>query len=171
MRVLLAEDHPRVAAAIAKRLRRHGAAVDVALDGDKALFLARVHPYDVVVLDRDLPQMRWDDLCRALNSEKPTTKILMLSAAGSTEDLIEGLAIGADDYLRKPFRFAELVARMQRPRPPRRRRPTANARPRRHRARPGAARRRARRARPRPHAQGVRRPARAHGRKRRGREQ
>ena len=113
MRVLLAEDEPRVAAAIARGLRRHGAAVDVAPDGAQALFNARVHPYDVVVLDRDLPEVHGDDVCRALNAERPDTKILMLTAARTTDDLVTGLALGADDYLPKPFRFAELVARVQ----------------------------------------------------------
>ena len=112
MRVLLAEDEPRVAAAIARGLRRHGAAVDVAPDGAEALLTARVHPYDVVVLDRDLPEVHGDDVCRALNAERPDTKILMLTAARTTDDLVTGLALGADDYLPKPFRFAELVARV-----------------------------------------------------------
>jgi two-component system response regulator VanR len=112
VRVLLAEDHPGVAAAIAKGLRRHGAAVDVAHDGGDALFLARVHPYDVVVLDRDLPAVHGDDVCRALNAEKPNTKVLMVTAARTTDDVVEGLSLGADDYLPKPFRFAELVARV-----------------------------------------------------------
>jgi DNA-binding response OmpR family regulator len=113
MRVLLAEDQPRVAAAIARGLRRHGAVVDVAGDGAAALHHARVHPYDVVVLDRDLPEVHGDDVCRALNREQPDTKVLMVTAARSTDDLVEGLALGADDYLPKPFRFAELVARVQ----------------------------------------------------------
>jgi DNA-binding response OmpR family regulator len=112
MRVLLAEDEPRVAAAIAKGLRRHGAAVDVAPDGADALFHARVHPYDVVVLDRDLPEVHGDDVCRTLHREQPDTKILMLTAARGTNDLVEGLALGADDYLAKPFRWDELVARV-----------------------------------------------------------
>jgi len=112
MRVLLAEDEPRVAAAIARGLRRHGAAVDVAGDGAGALYNARVHPYDVVVLDRDLPEVHGDDVCRALNAEQPELKILMLTAARTTDDLVTGLALGADDYLGKPFRFAELVARV-----------------------------------------------------------
>jgi DNA-binding response OmpR family regulator len=112
MRLLLAEDHPGVAAAIAKGLRRHGAAVDVAPDGGQALFLARVHPYDVVILDRDLPEVHGDDVCRTLNAEKPETKVLMLTAACTTDDLVHGLSLGADDYLPKPFRFAELVARV-----------------------------------------------------------
>jgi DNA-binding response OmpR family regulator len=112
MRILLAEDEPRVAAAIARGLRRHGAAVDVAGDGAAALFHARVHPYDVVVLDRDLPEVHGDDVCRALNAEQPDTKILMLTAARTTDDVVTGLALGADDYLGKPFRFAELIARV-----------------------------------------------------------
>jgi DNA-binding response OmpR family regulator len=112
MRILLAEDEPRVAAAIARGLRRHGAAVDVAGDGATALFHARVHPYDVVVLDRDLPEVHGDDVCRTLNAEQPDTKILMLTAARTTDDVVTGLALGADDYLGKPFRFAELIARV-----------------------------------------------------------
>lgn len=113
MRVLLAEDHPGVATSIATGLRRHGAAVDVAPDGGQALYLARVHPYDVVVLDRDLPEVHGDDVCRTLNSEQPDTKVLMLTASRSTDDIVAGLSLGADDYLLKPFRFAELVARVE----------------------------------------------------------
>lgn len=113
MRVLLAEDHPGVARSIATGLRRHGAAVDVAPNGGHALYLARVHPYDVVVLDRDLPEVHGDDVCRALNSEQPDTKVLMLTASRSTDDIVAGLSLGADDYLLKPFRFAELVARVE----------------------------------------------------------
>jgi two-component system response regulator VanR len=113
MRVLIAEDQPRVAAAVARGLRREGMAVDVAEDGSAALYKARVHPYDVVVLDRDLPGVHGDDVCRAVSSELPATKVLMLTAARSTDDLVEGLALGADDYLPKPFRFVELVARVR----------------------------------------------------------
>jgi two-component system response regulator VanR len=112
MRILLAEDHPGVATSIATGLRQEGAAVDVAPDGGRALFLARVHPYDVVVLDRDLPEVHGDDVCRALNAEQPETKVLMLTASRTTEDVVYGLALGADDYLLKPFRFDELVARL-----------------------------------------------------------
>lgn len=112
MRILLAEDHPGVAASIATGLRLEGAAVDVAPDGGRALFLARVHPYDVVVLDRDLPEVHGDDVCRALNTEQPDTKVLMLTASRTTEEVVHGLALGADDYLLKPFRFDELVARV-----------------------------------------------------------
>ena len=113
MRILVAEDEPRVADAIARGLRRHGAAVDVAGDGARALEKARLHSYDVVVLDRDLPAVHGDDVCRALNREQPETKVLMVTAAGSVDDLVDGLAMGADDYLGKPFRFAELAARVQ----------------------------------------------------------
>jgi two-component system, OmpR family, response regulator VanR len=112
MRVLVAEDQPTVAAAIARGLRNHGAAVDVAHDGAQALHHARLYPYDVLLLDRDLPRVHGDDVCRALRDEQPELKILMLTAARSTDDLVAGLALGADDYLTKPFRFAELVARV-----------------------------------------------------------
>jgi two-component system, OmpR family, response regulator VanR len=113
MRVLLAEDEPRIAGAVARGLRREGMAVDLAADGASALYKARVAPYDVVVLDRDLPVMHGDDVCRTLAAEQPETKVLMLTAARSTDDLVAGLSLGADDYLPKPFRFAELVARLR----------------------------------------------------------
>jgi DNA-binding response OmpR family regulator len=113
MRVLVAEDEPRVAAAVARGLRREGMAVDVAPDGASALYKARLNPYDVVVLDRDLPVLHGDDVCRELTAEQPSTKVLLLTAARSTDALVEGLALGADDYLPKPFRFAELVARLR----------------------------------------------------------
>jgi two-component system response regulator VanR len=113
MRVLVAEDEPRIAGAVARGLRREGMAVDVAQDGAAALYKARVVPYDVVVLDRDLPALHGDDVCRALAAEQPDTKVLMLTAARTTGDLVAGLSLGADDYLPKPFRFAELVARLR----------------------------------------------------------
>src|SRR5829696_8772491 len=113
MRILVAEDHPRIASAVARGLRREGMAVDVAEDGAAALYKARINPYDVVVLDRDLPELHGDEVCRTLSAEQPRTKVLMLTAARSTDDLVEGLALGADDYLSKPFRFAELVARLR----------------------------------------------------------
>jgi DNA-binding response OmpR family regulator len=109
--VLIAEDEPRVGEAVARGLRREGMAVDLARDGAAALRKALTAPYDVVVLDRDLPELHGDDVCRALATERPETKVLMLTAAASVDDLVGGLAIGADDYLSKPFRFAELVAR------------------------------------------------------------
>ncbi len=111
MRVLIAEDEVRLADAIARGLRREGMAVDVAGDGGDALRKARVVGYDVLILDRDLPGVHGDDVCRTVRGERPETGILMLTAAGKLEDLVEGLSIGADDYLSKPFRFAELVAR------------------------------------------------------------
>src|SRR3954470_4160618 len=113
MRILVAEDEPRIAAAVARGLRREGMAVDVAADGAAALYKARITPYDVVVLDRDLPELHGDDVCRTLTAEQPRTKVLMLTAARSTDELVSGLALGADDYLPKPFRFAELVARLR----------------------------------------------------------
>jgi DNA-binding response OmpR family regulator len=112
MRVLVAEDERRLADAIARGLRREGMAVDLAPDGSDALLKARVIRYDVVVLDRDLPGVHGDEVCRAVRGERPETGILMLTAAGALEDLVEGLSLGADDYLAKPFRFAELVARI-----------------------------------------------------------
>jgi two-component system, OmpR family, response regulator VanR len=113
MRVLIAEDEPRIAGAVARGRRREGMAVDIAGDGAEALYKARVVPYDVVVLDRDLPELHGDDVCRTLAAEQPGTKVLMLTAARSTDDLVAGLSLGADDYLPKPFRFAELVARLR----------------------------------------------------------
>ena len=109
---MVAEDEQRLADAIARGLRREGMAVDVAPDGSDALIKARVVRYDVVVLDRDLPGIHGDEVCRAVRGERPETGILMLTAAGALEDLVEGLSLGADDYLPKPFRFAELVARI-----------------------------------------------------------
>ena len=112
LRVLIAEDESRLAEAIARGLRREGMAVDLSADGTDALVKARVVRYDVLVLDRDLPGLHGDDVCRAVRGERPETGILMLTAAGALEDLVEGLSLGADDYLPKPFRFAELVARI-----------------------------------------------------------
>jgi DNA-binding response OmpR family regulator len=110
--VLVVEDQARLAKAVAEGLRREGMAVDVSLDGADALTHVAVNAYDVVVLDRDLPGVHGDDVCRAVRGERPETGILMLTAAGALEDLVEGLSLGADDYLPKPFRFAELVARI-----------------------------------------------------------
>ena len=112
MRVLVAEDEPRLAATVARGLRREGMAVDLAGNGQEALFKARLFPYDVVVLDRDLPALHGDEVCRALSGEGSEARILMLTAAGGLDELVDGLALGADDYLSKPFRFAELVARI-----------------------------------------------------------
>jgi two-component system, OmpR family, response regulator VanR len=110
MRILIAEDERRLAGAIARGLRREGMAVDVAHDGASALVKARVVPYDVVVLDRDLPELHGDDVCRHLSTaDERETKVLMLTAADGVEDLVEGLTLGADDYLPKPFEWKELV--------------------------------------------------------------
>lgn len=113
MRVLVVEDERRLADAIARGLRREGMAVDLAGDGADALVKARVVRYDVLVLDRDLPRVHGDDVCRVVRAERPEAAIIMLTAAGELEDLVEGLSLGADDYLAKPFRFAELVARIR----------------------------------------------------------
>jgi len=113
MRVLVAEDERRLADAIARGLRREGMAVDVAPDGDEALLKARLIRYDVLVLDRDLPGTHGDAVCQTVRGERPETRIIMLTAAGDLEDLVEGLSLGADDYMAKPFRFAELVARIR----------------------------------------------------------
>jgi DNA-binding response OmpR family regulator len=113
MRVLIVEDDDVLAMAVASGLRREGMAVDVALDGGAALERASVNRYDVVVLDRDLPGVHGDDVCRALAAERSTSRVLMLTAARSVKDRVEGLGLGADDYLPKPFDFAELVARIR----------------------------------------------------------
>jgi two-component system, OmpR family, response regulator VanR len=113
VRVLVAEDERRVADAVARGLRREGMAVDVAYDGGSALDKARMHAYDVLVLDRDLPVVHGDDLCRTLREEEPHSRVLMLTAAAGVDDLVDGLSIGADDYMPKPFEFAELVARLR----------------------------------------------------------
>jgi len=113
MRVLIAEDDEFLARTVAAGLRREGMAVDLALDGDAALEHAAVNRYDVVVLDRDLPGTHGDDVCRALAADRSESRVLMLTAARSVLDRVEGLGLGADDYLSKPFAFAELVARIR----------------------------------------------------------
>ena len=113
MRVLLAEDHAELAETVALGLRREGLAVDIAADGAQALERASVTSYDVVVLDRDLPEVHGDQVCRALVASGSAARVLMLTASASIEDRVTGLGIGADDYLPKPFAFAELVARVR----------------------------------------------------------
>jgi len=113
MRVLIAEDHRRLATALAEGLRREGIAVDLAFDGVDALAHVAVNRYDVVVLDRDLPTLHGDEVCRTLVAEGGPTRVLMLTAASTIRDRVEGLGLGADDYLPKPFDFAELVARVR----------------------------------------------------------
>lgn len=113
MRVLIVEDHEELAHTVAAGLRREGMAVDVALDGHTGLDRASVNDYDVVVLDRDLPGLHGDDVCRSLTADGRPARVLMLTAAGTIDDRVSGLGIGADDYLPKPFAFAELVARIR----------------------------------------------------------
>jgi DNA-binding response OmpR family regulator len=113
MRVLLVEDHEELAETVADVLRGEGLAVDVALDGQGALERAAVNRYDVIVLDRDLPGVHGDEVCRTLVAERSQSRVLMLTAAGSVEDRVDGLELGADDYLPKPFAFTELVARIR----------------------------------------------------------
>jgi DNA-binding response OmpR family regulator len=113
MRVLVAEDDEVLAKAVAVGLRREGMAVDIAVDGDDALNHLGINHYDVVVLDRDLPGTHGDDICRNLVAEKSASRVLMLTAASSLKDRVEGLGLGADDYLPKPFEFAELIARVR----------------------------------------------------------
>ena len=113
MKVLIAEDDDRLARAVAAGLRRRGMTADVALDGGDALDRLAVNCYDVVVLDRDLPDVHGDEICRRLAAERSASRILMLTAARSVRDRVEGLGLGADDYLPKPFDFTELVARIQ----------------------------------------------------------
>lgn len=113
MRVLVAEDHERLARAIGTGLRRYGIDVDIVLDGDQALARLGTNHYEVVVLDRDLPGVHGDAICQTLASERSESRVLMLTAASSVRDRVEGLGLGADDYLPKPFDFAELVARVQ----------------------------------------------------------
>jgi len=113
MRVLLAEDDVALAAVIARGLRRSALAVDVTHDGQAALDKARLVAYDVVVLDRELPGVHGDVVCRALQDDGSGPRILMLTASGSVEDRVEGLSLGADDYLPKPFAMTELVARVR----------------------------------------------------------
>jgi len=125
VRVLVVEDEALLAAAVARGLRREGIAVDLAADGAEALEKIAVTDYDVVVLDRDLPRVHGDEVCRRLVTGGVRARILMLTASGTDRDVVTGLTIGADDYLPKPFAFPVLVARLralarrsQRPQPP-----------------------------------------------------
>jgi DNA-binding response OmpR family regulator len=113
VKVLLVEDHPKLATTVAAGLRRSGMAVDVAFDGNDALVHVAGASYDVVVLDRDLPGVHGDEVCRTLVADGCASRVLMLTAAGTVADRVEGLNLGADDYLAKPFALAELVARIR----------------------------------------------------------
>ena len=111
MRLLIIEDEEALADAIARGLRKQGWATDIALNGRDGLEKALVNEYDVVILDRYLPGLHGDEVCRRLTQEETPARILMLTAAGSVRDRVEGLDLGADDYLGKPFSFDELLAR------------------------------------------------------------
>ena len=112
MRILVVEDERLLADAVAEWLRREAFAVDVAYDGDEALERLGVNTYDVVVLDRDLPLVPGDEVCRAIVDAGIATRILMLTASASVRERVAGLSLGADDYLPKPFAFVELSARV-----------------------------------------------------------
>ncbi|MFJ4788511.1 response regulator transcription factor [Streptomyces sp. NPDC088794] len=113
MRVLVVEDHAELAESVARVLRREGMAVDVSYDGADALERATVVDYDVVVLDRDLPKVHGDAVCGVLVEQEHRARVLMLTASATIADRVEGLTRGADDYLPKPFAYAELVARIR----------------------------------------------------------
>ena len=113
MRVLVVEDERLLADAIATGLRREAMAVDVVYDGGAAWERTAVNDYDVVVLDRDLPVLSGDEVCRRVVESGAATRVLMLTAAADVDDRVSGLSLGADDYLGKPFAFAELVARVR----------------------------------------------------------
>jgi DNA-binding response OmpR family regulator len=113
MRVLVVEDHAELADSVVRVLRREGMAVDVAYDGAAALDHSAIVDYDVVVLDRDLPGVHGDDVCRALVLRESPARVLMLTASRTIADRVDGFTLGADDYLPKPFAFAELVARIR----------------------------------------------------------
>ena len=113
MRVLVVEDHAELAESVARVLRRNGIAADVASDGSEAISQAGLVDYDVVVLDRDLPRLHGDEVCRKLAAERSGSRVLMLTAASTVRDRVEGLGLGADDYLPKPYSFSELLARVE----------------------------------------------------------
>jgi DNA-binding response OmpR family regulator len=113
MRVLVVEDAPRLANWIAEGLRDQGIAVDIAYDGKEAASRLHLNPYDVVVLDRDLPGIHGDTLCQMITESDEPAMILMLTAAAAPDERVKGLALGADDYLPKPFHFPELVLRVR----------------------------------------------------------
>lgn len=113
MRILVVEDHAVLAREVATGLRRDGFAVDIARDGAEAIEKTDVNSYDVVVLDRDLPKIHGDEVCRHVAANPDGPRIIMLTAAGSLGDIVDGLSLGADDYLSKPFAMAELSARVR----------------------------------------------------------
>lgn len=113
MRVLVVEDEQVLARHVADGLRDEGMAVDVCFDGSEALELLELNGYEVVVLDRDLPEVSGDEVCRAVADRDGAPLVLMLTASAGTDDRVSGLSLGADDYLGKPFAFEELVLRVR----------------------------------------------------------
>lgn len=113
MRILLAEDEKRVSSFIQRGLKEEGFVVDIAADGEKALELAAINPYELIILDIMLPKQDGIQICRTLRSQKNNTPVLMLTARSSTKDKVLGLNSGADDYLAKPFEFEEFIARVR----------------------------------------------------------
>ena len=113
MRVLVVEDQKELATTIAVGLRDEGMAVDIAFDGRDALIQSANDDYDVIVLDRDIPEVHGDDVCRALVGRASSSRVLMLTASDTIENRVDGFGLGADDYLPKPFAFAELVVRIR----------------------------------------------------------
>lgn len=113
MRLLLVEDESDIASALARGLRHEGYAVDVSGDGQEAVELAAVHEYDLLILDLSLPSLDGIEVCRQVRSTNPSLLVLMLTARSTLSDKVSGLDAGADDYLVKPFHFAELVARIR----------------------------------------------------------
>jgi len=113
MRVLVVEDEAELARYVAQGLRQAGLAVDLAADGETALDKTLATAYDVVVLDRGLPGISGDTVCRELTAASPAPKVLMLTARGDLSARVAGLSLGADDYLPKPFAMAELIARIR----------------------------------------------------------
>ncbi|AKH86070.1 transcriptional regulator [Streptomyces sp. CNQ-509] len=113
MRVLIVEDHRELAETVATGLREDGMDTDLAYDGQEAIDRATSSEYDVIVLDRDLPRLHGDEVCRVLTRHGSRTRVLMLTASITVADRVDGLGLGADDYLTKPFAFAELIARIR----------------------------------------------------------
>ncbi len=113
MRVLLVEDDNRIANFVAKGLRENSYAVDIASDGDEAIYMASINSYDIFILDINLPKKDGFDVCNELRKSGNKKPIIMLTARDTIDDRISGLDIGADDYLTKPFEFRELLARLR----------------------------------------------------------
>lgn len=113
MRLLIIEDDEDFAFALATGLRKQGYAIDTALDGERGYDLAQAHEYDLLILDRNLPGLAGLDICRLLREEQPALLVLMLTASGEVQQRVEGLDVGADDYITKPFAWEELLARIR----------------------------------------------------------